>query len=169
MESVPKLTRQEAEDFLFEEARLIDERHFTEWLDLFIEGAIYWIPIVEESDPTRETSILYDDDALRQLRVTHLFHERNFAQMPPSRTVHQVTNVQVWHEADQDEAFVRCNLVVHEIRVGDHLQLGLGDQRALASKCEYRLRYQDGCWRISLKKVVLINRHLPITNLSFLL
>ena len=33
MESVPKLTRQEAEDFLFEEARLIDERHFTEWLD----------------------------------------------------------------------------------------------------------------------------------------
>ena len=169
MEVPPKLTRAEAEDFLFEEARLIDERHFTEWLQLFAEGSFYWIPIVEDSDPTRETSILYDDDALRELRVTHMSHGRNFAQMPPSRTVHQVTNVQVWHEEGQDEALVRCNLVVHEIRTGDHLQLGLGDQRALASKCEYRLRYQDGQWRISLKKVVLINRHLPITNLSFLL
>jgi 3-phenylpropionate/cinnamic acid dioxygenase small subunit len=168
MAPLTRLTRQEAEDFLFEEARLIDERHFAQWLELFIEGGIYWIPIVEDSDPHRETSILYDDDALRELRINHLLHERNFAQMPPSRTVHQVTNVQVWHEEGQDEALVRCNLVVHEIRTGDHLQLGLGDQRALASKCEYRLRYQDG-WRIALKKVVLINRHLPITNLSFIL
>ena len=169
MAAPPKLTRSEAEDFVFEEARLIDERHFEAWLQLFAEGGLYWIPIVEDSDPTRETSILYDDDALRELRITHMFHERNFAQMPPSRTVHQVTNVQVWHEEGQEEALVRCNLVVHEIRTGDHLQLGLGDQRALASKCEYRLRHQDGKWRIALKKVVLINRHLPITNLSFLL
>jgi 3-phenylpropionate/cinnamic acid dioxygenase small subunit len=169
MAATPKLTRQEAEDFLFEEARLIDERQFTQWMELFAEGGFYWIPIVEDSDPTRETSILYDDDALRELRVAHLLHERNFAQIPPSRTVHQVTNVQVWHEVGQEEALVRCNLVVHEIRTGDHLQLGLGDQRALASKCEYRLRYQEDCWRIALKKVVLINRHVPITNLSFLL
>ena len=163
-----RLSRQEAEEFLYEEARLIDERHFRQWLDLFAEDGIYWIPIVEDSDPRRETSILYDDDALRRLRVDHLLHERNFAQTPPSRTVHQVTNVQVWHEAGEEEARVRCNQVVHEIRAGDHLQLGLGDQRALASKCEYRLRYRRG-WRIVLKKVVLINRHLPITNLSFLL
>ncbi len=164
----PKLTRQQAEDFLFEEARLIDERHFAQWLELFAPNAFYWIPIVEDSDPTRETSILYDDDALRELRVNHLLHERNFAQLPPSRTVHQVTNVQVWHDQGNHEALVRCNLVVHEIRTGDHLQLGLGDQRALAAKCEYRLHYLDDAWRIALKKVVLINRHLPITNLSFL-
>ena len=163
-----RLTRQEAEDFLFEEARLIDERHFQEWLGLFTEDGIYWIPIVEDSDPERQTSILYDDAALRQIRIQHLLHERNFAQMPPSRTVHQVTNVQVWHDEGEADALVRCNQVIHEIRTGDHLQLGLGNQRALAAKCEYRLHYQDG-WRILLKKVVLINRHLPITNLSFLL
>jgi 3-phenylpropionate/cinnamic acid dioxygenase small subunit len=100
--------------------------------------------------------------------VHHLLHERNFAQSPPSRTVHQVSNVQVWSGERADEAQVRCNLVVYEIRVGDHLQLGLGQQRALAGKCEYRLRYQVG-WRIACKKVVLINRHLPIVNLPFLL
>ena len=168
MVEVARLTRQEAEDFLYEEARLLDERLFEAWLHLFTEDGIYWIPIVEDADPTAQTSILYDDSPLRQMRVHHLLHEHNFAQSPPSRTVHQVSNVQVWGGDREDEALVRCNLVVYEIRVGDHLQLGLGQQRALAGKCEYRLRYQDG-WRIAGKKVVLINRHLPIVNLSFLL
>jgi 3-phenylpropionate/cinnamic acid dioxygenase small subunit len=168
MATVAKLTRQEAEGFLYEEARLLDERLFEAWLDLFTEDGIYWIPIVEDADPATQTSILYDDSQLRQMRVHHLLHERNFAQSPPSRTVHQVSNVQVWEGDQADEALVRCNLVVYEIRAGDHLQLGLGQQRALAGKCEYRLRYHGG-WRIACKKVVLINRHLPIVNLSFLL
>jgi ethylbenzene dioxygenase subunit beta len=168
MATVAKLTRQEAEDFLYEEARLLDERLFEAWLDLFTEDGIYWIPIVEDADPTTQTSILYDDSQLRQMRVHHLLHERNFAQSPPSRTVHQVSNVQVWAWDQADEALVRCNLVVYEIRAGDHLQLGLGQQRALAGKCEYRLRHHCG-WRIACKKVVLINRHMPIVNLSFLI
>ena len=102
------------------------------------------------------------------MRVHHLLHERNFAQSPPSRTEYQVSNVQVWSGEHEDEARVRYNLVVYELRSGDHLQLGLGQQRALAGKCEYRLRYQAG-WRIACKKVVLINRPLPIVNLSFLI
>ena len=48
------------------------------------------------------------------------------------------------------------------------MQLGLGQQRTLAGKCEYRLRYQAG-WRIACMKVVLINRYMPIVNLSFLI
>jgi len=168
MVTTARMTRQEAEDFLSEEARLLDERRFEDWLDLFTEDGVYWIPIVEDSDPTKQTSVLYDDSALRRMRVHHLLHERNFAQSPPSQTVHQITNVQVWDGARPDEVHVRCNLVVHELRRGNNRQLGLGKQRALAGKCEYVLRYEDG-WRIALRKVVLINRHLPIVNLSFLL
>ena len=164
----PALSREQAEDFLFEEARLIDERLFEEWLGLFTDDGIYWIPIIEDSDPTTQTSILYDDNELLQIRIHHLLHERNFAQQPPSRTVHQVSNVQVLGGEGDPEATVRCNLVVHELRAGDHLQLGLGDQRALAGKAEYRLRY-DLRWRIAEKKVTLINRHMPIVNLSFLI
>ena len=39
------LSRADAEDFLYEEARLIDEGHFEEWLDVFTEDGIYWLPI----------------------------------------------------------------------------------------------------------------------------
>lgn len=168
MTTTIKLTRQEAEDFLYEEARLLDERLFEDWLKLFTDDAIYWIPVVKDADPQKETSIQYDDAVLRKIRVHHLLHERNVAQSPPSRTIHQITNVQVAPAPRPDEALVRCTLAVHELRVGDHLQLGLGDQRVLAATCEYRLRHEAG-WRIAFKKVVLINRHLPITNLSFLL
>jgi len=168
MVTTAPMTRKDAEDFLFEEARLLDERRFEEWLDLFTKDGIYWIPIVEDSDPGKQTSILYDDNALLQMRVHHLLHERNFAQLPRSQTVHQITNVQVWDGERPNEVRLRCNLVVHEIRRGNHLQLGLGIQRALAGKCDYVLRYEDK-WRIALRKVVLINRHLPIVNLSFLL
>ena len=168
MADIPPFTRQNAEDFLYEEARLIDEKLFDEWLTLFTEDATYWIPIIEDSDPQTQTSILYDDSILRQIRVHHLSHERNIAQSPPSRTVHQVSNVQVWPDGQIGQVIVRCNLVVHEIRSGDHLQLGLGDQRALAAKCDYLMRY-DETWRIAQKKVVLINRHLPIVNLSFII
>ena len=160
------LTRAEAEDILFEEARLLDEGEFERWLDLFSEDGVYWIPIVEDADPRRETSILWDDDELRRLRVHQLVNGRNFAQLPPSRTVHQVSNVQVLDCDAQGEARVRCNLVVHEIRTGDHRQLGLGDLRALPGKCEYRLRREER-WLIVEKKVVLINRDLPLVNLSF--
>lgn len=162
------LTRQEAEEFLYEETRLLDERLFEDWLKLWAEDGIYWLPIVEGSDPGAQTSIQYDDAILRKIRVHHLLHERNFAQSPPSRTIHQVTNVQASPADKDNEAMVRCTLAVHELRVGDHLQLGLGDQRIFAAKVDYRLRY-DGGWRIVLKKVVLINRHLPIINLSFVL
>jgi len=52
MGNVARLTRQEAEDFLFDEARLLDERLFEAWLHLFTADGLYGIPIVEDADPT---------------------------------------------------------------------------------------------------------------------
>jgi 3-phenylpropionate/cinnamic acid dioxygenase small subunit len=168
MVSTNILTRQAAEEFVYAEARLLDERKFEAWMDLFAEDGHYWVPIIEDSDPTTEPSLFYDDKAIMWLRVQQLLHSRNVAQMPPSRTTHQLTNVETMAGGSEDEALVRCTMSVHEIREGDHLQLGLGDQRAFAGHCEYLLRHEED-WRIVLKKVVLISRHLPITNLSFLL
>ncbi len=78
-----------------------------------------------------------------------------------------IANVEVAPAERDDEVTVHCTLVIHELRGGDHFQLGLGDQRALVGRCEYRLRYADD-WRIALKKVMLIDRDLPFHNLSFL-
>lgn len=170
MSPAPPLTRAEAEAFLYAEARLLDEDRLEEWLELFTGDGIYWIPSNEGSDPEVETSILYDDAEQRAKRVYQLRHG-HLSQVPHSRLVHFITNVEVVAGGPGDEAEVHCNLLVYEMRPGDHqrLQTGLAEPRPLAARCRYRLRRQDGGWRIARKQVNLIDRDLPQQNMTFIL
>lgn len=164
-----KLARADAEDFLYREARLLDGRDYAAWLELFTDDAVYWLPMDENADPNLQSSILYDDAERLRMRVHQLMHKPHFAQLPPSRTLHAVSNVEVAPAEREDEALVRCAVIVTELREGDFLQLGLGEQRVFAGHCEYRLRQRKGGLAIAMKKLVLISRYLPIENLSFLL
>lgn len=163
-----KLHRSEAEDFLYREAELLDDRKFEQWLSLFTEDGIYWLPMVEDSDPGTEPSVQYDDSLMRKMRVHQLLNKPRYAQRPASRTVHAVSNVIVTSAEREDEAVVRCSVMVTELRGGDYQQLGLGEQRVFSGRCEYRLRRADRL-AIAMKKLVLINRDLPIANFSFFL
>ena len=46
-------TDQELIDFVIREARLIDQQRFEEWLDLFAEDGIYWMPLEWGQTDTR--------------------------------------------------------------------------------------------------------------------
>ncbi len=165
------MTSHEAEDFLFHEARLLDERRFEDWLPLFAKDGIYWIPLDEDADPKHEPSILYDDALGREWRIHQLLHQPHYSQMPQSRTVHFISNVQVDPEQTGGNVVVRCNLGVTELRsTGTRAeQYGLGRQREVVGRCLYRLRREDGRWAIALKKVVLIDHDLPVVNLTFII
>lgn len=163
------LTRSEAEDFLYHEADLLDRRDYDAWLELFTNDGIYWLPMEEAGDPLMESSILYDDSKMRAMRVHQLLRKSHYAQIPPSRTVHAVSNVRVMPPEHTDETLVHCTLMVTELREGNYLQLGLGNQRVFAAHGEYRLRQGPDGPLIALRKLVLINRDLPIENLSFIL
>ena len=166
-----QLTKEEAEEFLVHEARLLDERRLEEWLELFTEDGDYWLPMDEDSDPEKDVSVVYDQSLQRAMRVYQMTQQKRLSQYPASRTVHFVTNVEVADGAGEHEATVRCNVLVHELRPADHqeLQAGLGTPRSLAGRCEYRLRHQDGAWRIAMKKVLLLDRDLPVYNLTFII
>lgn len=163
-----QLSRAEAEEFLYGEARLLDRRAFMEWRALFTPDGIYWLPMYEDADPELDTSIIHDDDRLREMRIFQLMTKPHYAQIPPSRTVHFISNVTVAPAERDDENIVECALLVAELREGDHQQLGLGRQRLFAGHGEYRLRF-DGRLAIALKKVTLVQRDVPIENLSFLI
>jgi len=165
---VTAITRAEAEDFLYLEAQLLDERRLDEWLDLFTEDGIYWLPIDPASEPKRHLSIVYDNALRRQERVWRLLHTEAPSQSPASRTQHFVSNLRVEPGPD-GEAIVRSAQMVCEMRGGDYRQIGLGGQQNFACSAEHRLQRRDGSWRIALKKLVLLNRDVPIENLSFLL
>jgi 3-phenylpropionate/cinnamic acid dioxygenase small subunit len=171
MTSSRRMTRQEVEDFLYREARLLDSGQLEAWLGLFAADGIYWLPIDEQADPEREPSIIYDDATQRAKRVFQLRQGSHYTQVPPSRTVHVISNVEVEDGATGGEVTLRCNVIVYELRPGDHqgLQVGVGTLRALVGHCEYRLRWEQERWAIGLKKVVLIDRDLPLHNLTFIL
>jgi 3-phenylpropionate/cinnamic acid dioxygenase small subunit len=164
-----KASKDEVEAFLFHEAELLDERRLEEWLELFTEDGVFWVPIADGTDPEHEASVIYDDARLRTQRVYQLLHQPHYAQIPPSRTAHYITNVRLVAEQPGGEIVVRCNVLVAEQRPGEHqqLQAGLGTRRLLAGRCEYRLRPRNGGWAIALKKVLLLDRDLPHYNLSF--
>jgi len=165
---MPDLTRQEAEDFLYREAELLDERRLEDWAQLFTEDGLFWVPMTERGEPGDRPSVFRDDGRRRAMRIHQLTQYTHLAQSPPSRTIHLISNVRVENVAE-GQAIVRCNTVVHELRPGDHqeAQVGMGNARQLAAGCEYRLRY-DGGWRIAEKKMLLLERDLPLYNLTFI-
>lgn len=159
------LSRADAEELLYDEAARIDDGRLDAWLELFTEDARYWLPMGVE-DPAREPSLVYDDRVRMEERVFRLMDTAAYAQMPPSRTQHDVSNVRVL-ESDGHRALVACNVVVHEVRIGDPSQVGLGEPRSFAGRCEYVLRWESGEWKIESKTVRLLNRELPQYNLTF--
>ena len=171
MIDVDAITRNHAEDFLYREARLIDQRRFDEWFDLYTEDAVYWLPMGDDETPGLGPSVLYDDHYFLARRVYRLLHTRVFAQRPPSRTVHIVSNVEVGGTitaGSRPELTVYSAQVVHEVRSGSSQQYGLGDLRTLAGRVEHRLVSIDGDLKITLKKFELIDRDQPVESLAFI-
>lgn len=160
MSQTEKISRREAEDFLYREAVLLDDMRLEEWLELFTDDAVYWIPENKDDlDPARETSILYDDRFRMADRVWRLSHGPAHAQIPPSRTRRMIGNVEV-HEEGDDEVVLYSNFAIFEIR--------RNEQRTFAGRYEHRLRPEGGGWRIARKKAMLVNNASPIYNLTFM-
>jgi len=166
-------TVDEAAALLYREARLLDDVRYEEWLELFTDDGMYWLPISDDdeagkADPARNVQIIFDDPQRREERVWRTLNTPVLDQNPRSRTIHVVTNVEVSPEPVDGEVRVWCVQQVSELRPGGLRQIGLNHQRMFAARCEYRLRQVDGQWRIRMKKVLLLDRDLPIFNLTFI-
>jgi 3-phenylpropionate/cinnamic acid dioxygenase small subunit len=142
--------REEIRSFLHREAHLLDDQRFLDWLALFCEDAFYWIPRQRgQTDAKNVPSIIYDDMTLLAMRVQHILHPRAHSTVPPARTLHMISGIEVTHRDDaKDECRVVSSQIVVEAREMD--------QRLLAGKYEHALRRQGGGFRIASKRVDLI-------------
>ena len=148
----------EAEDLLFHEARLLDERRFQAWLDLYTDDAVYWMPARwGQESITDEVSLMHDDRMSLQARIGRLMHPRAHAQMPPSRTVHMMTNIRLSGD-HEGLARVQSACLFHEFRAPD--------RTTLAALVEHRLRREAGGLRIAWKRVDLLDCDQPHRSLQ---
>ncbi len=161
------ITRAQAEDFLFNEARLLDNLDLEQWLQLFSENGLYWIPIDESVPNDVNLSIIYDMPLRRQERVYHLLHNTYPAQSPRSRVVHFVSNVAV--QPSSRGVQVYSSQLIYEMRTGDSTQIGLGEPAPLAAQVEHILCSEAGQVKILEKKILLINRDAWHGNLTFII
>ena len=148
---VPGIDREPFELFLIYEARLLDDRRFEEWMDLFTEDGLYWVPSEpDQTDPYKHASLFFDDRELMKTRIERLRHPRIHIQTPPSRTCHMVSNVIV-EEADAAAGtwLVSSSMMMAEYR--------LDVQRIFTGRQYHRLRRDGSSFRIALKRVNLIN------------
>ncbi len=141
----------EIEQFLYREARLLDERRFEAWRDLFTDDGVYWMPSQHgQSDPDRVVSVFYDDRSVMASRIQRLRHPDAHIQTPVSHTAHSVTNVEL--EAPGATA---APLVVHAVfHMAEYRRSA---PRWFAGRYRYELERSGGALRIRMKKVMLID------------
>lgn len=112
------VTLAQATAFLVREARLIDEGRFNDWLDLFADDCLYWVPVTSGGgEPRTEVSHAFDDRRRLTDRVYWLRTGLAYSQIPASRTVRIVGNVEVLDDVGGD-TLVRSNFIINEFRAG---------------------------------------------------
>lgn len=152
--------RLKVESFLYREARLMDENAYDEWLSLWTDDALYWVPCNrDDSDPLREISAIYDDRTRLQGRIDRLKSGVAYAQDPKSRMRRLISNIEI-EDADNSELIVSSNFMLVELR--------RSKQDLFAGRTIHRLRPEDDSFRICHKKVLLVNNDEVIDNLTFL-
>lgn len=140
--------REEVEDFLYEEAALLDEWRLDEWAALFTEDAKYVVPTTDlpEGDPARDL-VFIDDDIVRiRARVKRLNSRHAHREYPSSRTRRFISNVRV-KQTGESVLTVSANALVYRFRSGE--------VAPYVGRYEYRLKRVDGGFRISYRRATL--------------
>ena len=159
--------QREIEQFLYEEAEILDERRLREWLDLFADDVRYTMPTrdnrvrrEQNQELAREGEMFYFDDDKRTLvaRVKRLETGMAWAEDPPSRTRHLVTNVRIEPTAD-GEYRVRSSFMLYRTRLRT-------DENLFVGKRTDTLRRTDAGWRIARREIVLDQNVIMAKNLS---
>jgi benzoate/toluate 1,2-dioxygenase beta subunit len=144
--------------FIYREARLLDDRNWEAWLELYAHDAEYWMPAWDDDDqltedPQSQISLIYypNRHGLED-RVFRIKTERSSASMPEPRTNHMVTNVEVLEDKG-DTVEVRYNFQTLSHRYKSTNQF--------FGTAFLTLRAQaDGNYQIARKKIVLKNDYI---------
>jgi len=152
-------------EFLYREARLADEARYAEWLALWTDDGVYWVPATTDpsADPQKHLSHIYDNRARLDTRVKLLQTGHRYSQEPASLMRRLISNIEV-QAAGDDELVAGSNFVLAELAIQAKREM-----HWWVGRTTHRLRRVDGDLRMSRKKVVLINAAEPLPNLSFLI
>ncbi len=147
-------------DFVYAEARMLDEQRFDDWLNLFTEDAHYWMPLAPgQQDPLLHSSLLYEDKLLLRVRVERLAGARTYSQQPRSRSHHLLQQPSI-ERVDRDAGTCTLCTAFH------YVETRLDTQNLFAGWATHDLVTEEGALRIRLKRVDLVNCDAAFGNIN---
>ena len=157
------------EDFYYVEAELLDNRKLREWFDLLADDVRYWMPIRHNTlerpedigdELSKPGEGYYFDDTKETLRVRveRVYAKNAWAEMPPSRTRHFVSNVRIKKD-DGAELEVHSNFLLYRTRMETDEDMFVGMRKDV-------LRRVDSAFKIAKRTIILDQAVLTAKNIS---
>ena len=165
----------EVEQFYYEEAELLDDGRFADWLELLADDLDYWMPT--RTNRLRRQQALsiaargeagYYDETKESLawRIRRFDSGMAWAEDPPSRTRHLITNIVVRHidpgqhpDFSAEDLEVRSAFLVYRNRLEREENLFAGRRVDILRRTEAGLRVA--------RRVILLDQHvLQAKNIS---
>ena len=167
-----KEPRHQVEDFFYLEAELLDERRLREWLQLFTDDTHYWMPIRynplerpkdlnEELSRPGESYYFNDNRETLRIRVERFYSKSAWAEMPPSRTRHLISNIRIKND-DGVYLEVDSNFIVYRTRMEKDEDFFVGTRKDV-------LRRVNGALKIARRTIILDQAVLGAKNISVFL
>ena len=144
------LLRLQVEDFLTEEAWLLDNWKLDEWVGLFTADGRSYVPALDEPSgrPSDTVFLISDDLSKIRSRADQLLGRQAWSESPRSRVKRLIGNVRI-AESDATSVVATASFVVTRSR-RDHIDTWMGHTR-------YKLVRHDGSFRIA-ERTVYVNQ-----------
>ncbi|HJQ55412.1 MAG TPA: 3-phenylpropionate/cinnamic acid dioxygenase subunit beta [Vineibacter sp.] len=166
--------KQEIEDVLYEEAELLDQRRYDDWLAMLADDLVYYMPMRrnvkagehgarENTREGRDISWFDEDKWTLAKRCEQIATGVHWAEEPLSRVCHMVSNVQLLAAtpsvAAAREVTVRCRFLVYQNRVETETYFFVG-------KRTDTLRKAGDHWQLARREIILDQNVLLAKNLT---
>lgn len=160
----------EIEQFLYREARCLDEERYRDWLELLTADVHYWMPLNENRFRRDRRPELGEHDVAiynerrrdLEMRVARFESRMVWIEDPPNRTRHLITNIEAYWIEPPSEVEALSNFTVYRNRRES-------DSATLAGNRIDRLRNVDGQWKLCRRKIVLAQNVVLDKNLGVFL
>lgn len=145
------ITEQDLVRLVYREARLIDERRWAEWYELYAEDGFYWVPLAPGQENGEDhTSLMYEDKLLLKLRIERFSNPRSYSLHPAVRCLHVLQQPEL---ESADPAAGVWTTRTSQLYVETQGEV----QQVLAAVVRHTFVRGAGGLRIRLKRVDLLN------------
>ena len=166
----------QAHQFLIDEAYLLDAQQYELWLDTLTDDIRYVMPVRVttargagfDTSPERGPGMAHFDEDKYSLsqRVARMGTEHVWAEDPPSRLRHFITNVRTFECDDSDD---RAHLIVESAELLFRSRGDVNESALVSCGREDLLRRCGDTWKLAQRNIIADESVLRMQNLAVFL